>query len=81
MRVDVKLFAQARERVGSGDAKLELPAGSRVADAMAALERAFPALAELRPHLAVAVDGTLARSGDPLPGDCELALLPPVSGG
>jgi molybdopterin converting factor small subunit len=81
MRIDVKLFAQARERVGSADAKLELPAGSRVADALASLERAYPALAELRPHLAVAVDGTLARAGDALPGDCELALLPPVSGG
>ena len=81
MRVNVKLFAQARERVGSADARLELPAGSRVEDAMASLVRAYPALAELRPHLAVAVDGTLARSADPLPGDCELALLPPVSGG
>jgi len=27
------------------------------------------------------VDGVLARSGDPLTPDCELALLPPVSGG
>jgi molybdopterin converting factor small subunit len=81
MRVNVKLFAQARERVGSADARLELPAGSRVADALASLVRAYPGLAELRPHLAVAVDGTLARSADPLPGDCELALLPPVSGG
>jgi len=81
MRVVVKLFAQARECVGSGDARLELPAGSRIADALKALERSYPALAELRPHLAVAVDGTLARSTDALPGDCELALLPPVSGG
>jgi molybdopterin converting factor subunit 1 len=81
MHIQVKLFAQARERAGSADARLELPAGSRVADALAMLERAHPGLAELRAHLAVAVDGTLARSGDPLPGDCELALLPPVSGG
>jgi molybdopterin converting factor small subunit len=29
----------------------------------------------------VAVDGALARGTDPLPDDCELALLPPVSGG
>ena len=62
MRVEVKLFAQARERVGSAGARLELPEGSRVADALASLERAYPALAELRPHLAVAVDGTLARA-------------------
>lgn len=81
MRVQVRLFAQARERVGSGSAALELPAGSRVSDALAALERVHPALAELGPHLAVAVDGTLARAGDPLSDGCELALLPPVSGG
>ena len=81
MRVEVRLFAQARERAGSGVARLELPAGSSVADALAILERVYPALAELRPHLAVAVDGVLARGDDPLTADCELALLPPVSGG
>lgn len=81
MRIEVKLFAQARERVGNGSARLELPEGSRIADALAALERAHPGLAELRPHLAVAVDGSLARTDDVLTKDCELALLPPVSGG
>jgi molybdopterin converting factor subunit 1 len=81
MRIEVKLFAQARERVGSGSARLELPDGSSIADALTALERAHPGLAELRPHLAVAVDGSLARADDALTGDCELALLPPVSGG
>jgi len=44
MRVEVKLFAQARERVGSAGARLELPEGSRVADALASLERAYPPL-------------------------------------
>lgn len=81
MRIDVKLFAQARERVGRGSASLELPDGSRIADALTALERAYPGLAELRPHLAVAIDGSLARADDALTKDCELALLPPVSGG
>jgi len=81
MRVEVRLFAQARECVGSAQARLELPAGSRVEDALTMLEHAYPALVELRPHLALAVDGALARGNDALPGDCELALLPPVSGG
>jgi len=81
MRIEVKLFAQARERVGSGTARLELPDGSRVTDALAALVRAHPALADLRPHLAVAIDGALAHPDDALFAGCELALLPPVSGG
>ena len=81
MRIEVRLFAQARERVGAATARIDLPEGSRVSDALGALERAYPALAELRPHLAVAVDGALARSGDALAEGCELALLPPVSGG
>ena len=81
MRVVVLLFAQARERAGTAETVLDLPAGSRVADALESLVRSHPGLAELRPHLAVAVDGTLARATDALAGDCELALLPPVSGG
>ena len=81
MRIEVRLFAQARERVGSAHARLELPDGSRVSDALAALERAYPDLVELRPHLATAVDGVLARVADPLTDGNELALLPPVSGG
>lgn len=81
MRIEVRLFAQARERVGSGQARLEVPDGSSVSDALTLLERAYPGLAELRPHLALAVNGTLARSGDALAEGCELALLPPVSGG
>ena len=81
MRIDVRLFAQARERAGLSATRLELPAGSVVSDALAALEVTHPGLAELRPHLAVAIDGALARTGDPLGEGCELALLPPVSGG
>jgi molybdopterin converting factor small subunit len=35
----------------------------------------------LVPHLALAVDGELLRGDAPLRAGCELALLPPVSGG
>ncbi len=81
MRVQVLFFAQARERAGCAEAPLELPAGARVRDALEALGRAHPGLGPLRGHLAVAVDGTLARADDPLAEGAELALLPPVSGG
>ena len=81
MRIVVRLFAQARERVGSAHAHLELPDGSHVEAALLALEGVYPALAELRPHLAHAVDGRLVRPDAALHEGCELSLLPPVSGG
>jgi molybdopterin converting factor small subunit len=81
MKVQVLFFAQARERVGRASAELALPEGSRLDDALAALARDFPALESLWPHLAVAVDGRLARRGAALADGSELALLPPVSGG
>ena len=81
MNVQVLLFAQARESAGAPRLALALAPGSRVRDALDALEREHPALAALRPHLAVAVNGTLARADAPVPDGAELALLPPVSGG
>lgn len=81
LNVTVLFFAQARERAGASSSTLALPAGSRVSDALAALAAEHTALAPLWPHLAVAVDGALARPDTPLRDGAELALLPPVSGG
>ena len=81
MRLSVLYFAQARERAGQSSASLELPQGSRVSDAVAAIRRATPALEPLWPHLAIAVDGVLAPPEAALRDGAELALLPPVSGG
>ena len=81
MLIKVLYFAQARERSGRSSAALELPEGSRVADALAAIRRGTPTLEPLWPHLAVAVDGELAPANAALREGAELALLPPVSGG
>ncbi|OGF14390.1 MAG: hypothetical protein A2W00_12885 [Candidatus Eisenbacteria bacterium RBG_16_71_46] len=81
MRITVLFFAQARERAGRPSLALELPDGSRVADARAAIARRYPALEALWPHLALAVDGVLVSGDATLHTDAELALLPPVSGG
>ena len=81
MQIVVLFFAQARERAGCERARLELPAGSSVADALRQLALDHPELAALWPHLAVAVDGELVRGAMPLRDGAELALLPPVSGG
>lgn len=81
MNVKVLFFAQARERAGRGDIALALAPGARVRDALEAVVREHPELASLRPHLAVAVNGSLARDDDAVPEGAEVALLPPVSGG
>ncbi len=81
MTLTVLFFAQARDRSGCSQRALELPDGSRVADALAALRAAHPGLEPLVPHLAVAVNGELASAEATIPSGAELALLPPVSGG
>jgi len=81
MKIQLLFFAQARERAGHAQATLELPDHSRVADALEQVERTYPGLAELMPHLAVAVNQKLARPDDGIPDGAEVALLPPVSGG
>jgi len=81
VNITVLFFAQARERAGCASTAIELPEGSTVADALAAIGRVHPGLEPLWPHLAVAVDGRLAGAEVALPAGAELALLPPVSGG
>lgn len=81
MTVQVLYFAQARERAGCGGEPLDLPAGSRLADLVAAIRRAHPELDPLWDHLAIAVDGAIAPGDVALRDGAEVALLPPVSGG
>ncbi len=80
MKVLVRLFASYREAAGLGHIELDLPAGARVKDAIFAVLREHPFVAEGRQVVVarnreyVGVDETL-HDGD------ELALIPPVSGG
>ncbi len=79
MRVKARLFAHYREAAGRNTVELDLPPGSTVADAKAALERAVPGL-DLSGGMA-AVGETLVRPDTPLAEGDEVAFLPPVSGG
>lgn len=81
MTITILAFAQAREALGAPSLRIDLPDGSRVADALGALEVRHPGLAALRSHLAFALDRELVRADQALRDGAELALLPPVSGG
>ena len=81
MTITVKLFALLRDRAGTADATLDLPAGSDVAAAVARLAERIPALASMLPRTAVAVNREYVNRSTELHDGDELALIPPVSGG
>jgi molybdopterin converting factor subunit 1 len=81
VRVEVLYFAVLRERVGRDGESLELPAGSRVREARAAIAALHPELAPLLPRVQAAVNRTVVGDDHPLSDGDELAFLPPVSGG
>lgn len=81
MRITVRLFALYREQAGTPLVELVLPPESTVADAVAALLQAIPALPRtFQPHL-IAVNEEFANVAYPLGHGDEVSLYPPVSGG
>ncbi len=81
MQVTVLFFAQARDQAGASERQQPCRDGATVSELLDGLVADLPALASLRPHLAVAIDGELVRGDAPLRAGAEVALLPPVSGG
>jgi molybdopterin converting factor subunit 1 len=81
LRIRVRLFAMQREAAGTRELRLEVPLGSTVDDAWAAVVEAVPALAPGRRSLRFAVNGDYADTDRPLADGDEIACIPPVSGG
>lgn len=81
MRVRLLTFASASDAVGESELELEVDGQPTVGELKAELERRYPALGALWHRLAVAIDGEIAADGALLEEGCEVALLPPVSGG
>jgi molybdopterin converting factor subunit 1 len=77
----VRLFARARELAEADVVDLDLPPGSTVGDLRGWLAGAYPRLAPLLAHCALALDGEFAVDSQLLSPTSEVALLPPVSGG
>ena len=83
MKVRVRYFASIREALGPGET-LDAEPGTSLAqlrDALIARGGAHAqALARGR-ALRVALDQAMADESVRLPGDCEVAFFPPVTGG
>ena len=78
MTLTILLFASWADALGS-TVKVELPAGAKVRDVLAALtERAA---GRSLPRPLVAVNHRYARSDAPVSETDEVAIIPPVAGG
>jgi molybdopterin synthase catalytic subunit len=81
MKIAVKLFAVARQRVGQGTIEVEVPVGLTVRQLRTTLAEQFPPLADILPHIRIALNNEYATDANPITATTEIALIPPVSGG
>jgi len=81
MKVQVKLFARARDIAGADLVELELPEAASVADLRTALAEEYPAMAPIAERLLVAIGTDYATEEQVLAPHAEIACFPPVSGG
>ncbi len=81
MRVNVHLFAAARQRAGAVQWSVEIPEGSSAGGLKSALSRECPPLEPLLAVSRIAVNGEYATDDQLIGRADELAVIPPVSGG
>jgi molybdopterin synthase catalytic subunit len=81
VRITVRFFAILRDKAGTAQLPLDLPAGATVATARDALAERLPDLRGALARVAFAINQEYARPDALLHDNDELALIPPVSGG
>ena len=81
MKLTVKLFAVAKQRVGRDRVEVELPAAPTIGQVRSALVEQCPLLAGILAHVRFAVDSEYAADAAVIPVGAEVAVIPPVSGG
>lgn len=81
MKIQLRLFARAKELAQTDVLRLELPADATIGDLRRQVAEAYPHLKNLLERSALAVHDEFAEDTLVLSADAEVALLPPVSGG
>jgi molybdopterin converting factor subunit 1 len=79
--LNVKLFAKARDLVGSPVIQVPWVEGQTVASLKQQLGKLHPALLPLVPRLLVAINNDYATESTLVSPSDEIACFPPVSGG
>ncbi len=81
MDVRVRFFARAKDLAGADTVIVKVPTGVTIGDLRYRLAKEFPALAGILERSALAVNDEFADDTMTVPGNAEIAVLPPVSGG
>jgi len=81
MKVTVRLFSVVRTTVGSSHLELQLPDGATVAQLRSRLAEEYPTMTDVLGSCLFAIDGGYVPDSAIIPLDCEVACIPPVSGG
>jgi len=81
MQLRIRVFAMLREKLRRSEIDCAVPEGATVEQLLDRLADQYPAIRELRPALAVAVNEEYVDSSHVLAAADEIALIPPVSGG
>lgn len=81
VQVRVLFLGPSRDFAGTDTMELYLGPNARVADLRRALAQSLPQLAGALPTCRFAVDESFVRDDAVLRHGCEVAVIPPVSGG
>ncbi len=81
MRCRVMLFAAAAEAVGTLSIDVELSPGCTIGELRRKLTEQSPKLSPLLPRMMFAIDAEYATDETNVTPGCEVACIPPVSGG
>jgi molybdopterin converting factor small subunit len=81
MRIEVLLFAAAKEAAHSDRVQIDVAADARAADVIEAIGLAVPGIANLLPSCRLAIDNCYVAAEHAVTPHSEVALIPPVSGG
>ncbi|MCI0693304.1 MoaD/ThiS family protein [candidate division KSB1 bacterium] len=81
MKIQIQLFAILREAAGANQLSLEVASGTTARQVAQILAERFPKFRGHLGTLSFAVNGEIVAAETVLTDLCELALLPPVSGG
>lgn len=81
MKIQVKLFAVAKQLVGAETISVEVSGDATVRELREAIAQQHRELSDLVIRAMIAVDTEYATDETTIPARAEIAIIPPVSGG